>query len=81
MPLTVAMLGAADAHGKPEPGAECMTTFEDIDESNYVECDPPAATVRERLARAPLLQPVSRAAALARASRRPAWLPACEKHL
>lgn len=27
----------AEAHGAPEPGAMCLTTFEDIDETNYCE--------------------------------------------
>ena len=28
---------AEAAHGAPEPGAMCLTTFEDIDETNYCE--------------------------------------------
>ena len=28
---------AEAAHGTPEPGAMCLTTFEDIDETNYCE--------------------------------------------
>ena len=30
-------MAEAAAHGAPEPGAMCLTTFEDIDETNYCE--------------------------------------------